>query len=292
MQHRHVELVVLAVDNASRDAEREVRQRLSPVPSHSCSLLPTNQVRRVGCPRPVRSSTCGLIGFSSNRSTALAIGSCSCSFGKRLRKRPQPRATADLLGDLDALAVRSLRVSLALPTRIRPLPPTSPSLTPTPPSASVRLPQTGGGPHGSGAARPTGTGDRGAPRGGPVQGRAGADLAAARRDRGRGGQAGPQLLRQQLPGPVGPPGADRLGQGGARPVGVRHVLGPVHLRHSGGAPRPGAGPERVPAHRGHDPVLVLLRRQRRAVRDAPRPRGRGDQRRAQPRQHHRRDPPV
>ena len=47
---------------------------------------------------------------------------------------------------------------------------------------------------------------------------------------------------------------------------------------------------RVPRHRGHDPLLLLLRRQRRAVRDAARRRGRGHLRRAEPRLHHRRHP--
>jgi len=44
----------------------------------------------------------------------------------------------------------------------------------------------------------------------------------------------------------------------------------------------------VPRHRRHDLVLLVLRRQRRAVRDCAWRAGRGDQRRAQPRLHHRR----
>ena len=48
----------------------------------------------------------------------------------------------------------------------------------------------------------------------------------------------------------------------------------------------------VPRHRGHDPVLLLLRRQRRRLRDAVRRRGRHHLRRAQPRLHHRRHPAV
>ena len=46
--------------------------------------------------------------------------------------------------------------------------------------------------------------------------------------------------------------------------------------------------EPIPRHRGHDPLFLLLRRQRRAVRDAFRRRGRHHLRRAEPRQHHRR----
>ena len=45
---------------------------------------------------------------------------------------------------------------------------------------------------------------------------------------------------------------------------------------------------RVPRHRGRDLVRVLLRRQRRPVRDPARPRGRDHLRRAESRQHHRR----
>ena len=45
-------------------------------------------------------------------------------------------------------------------------------------------------------------------------------------------------------------------------------------------------------HRRHDPLFILLRCQRRAVRDAARTGGRRHQRRAQPRQHHRRHPAV
>ena len=42
----------------------------------------------------------------------------------------------------------------------------------------------------------------------------------------------------------------------------------------------------------HDPLLVLLRRERRAVRDAARRGGRGHLRRAEPREHHRRRPAL
>ena len=45
-------------------------------------------------------------------------------------------------------------------------------------------------------------------------------------------------------------------------------------------------------HGGHDPLSLVLRRQRRAVRDAPYRRGRRHQRRTQPREHHRRHPAV
>ncbi len=48
----------------------------------------------------------------------------------------------------------------------------------------------------------------------------------------------------------------------------------------------------LPRHRRHDPLQLLLRRQRRPVRVAARAVGRGHLRRAEPRQHHRRHPPV
>ena len=49
---------------------------------------------------------------------------------------------------------------------------------------------------------------------------------------------------------------------------------------------------RLPRHRGHDPLRLLLRRQRRPLRDAARRRGRGHLRRAQPRLDHRRHPAL
>ena len=49
---------------------------------------------------------------------------------------------------------------------------------------------------------------------------------------------------------------------------------------------------RLPRHRGHHPLLVLLRRQRRALRDAARAGGRDHLRRAQPRLDHRRRPAL
>ena len=45
-------------------------------------------------------------------------------------------------------------------------------------------------------------------------------------------------------------------------------------------------------HRRDNPLFELLRRERRIVRDAARRRGRGDQRRAQPREHRRRHPAL
>ena len=49
---------------------------------------------------------------------------------------------------------------------------------------------------------------------------------------------------------------------------------------------------RLPRHRRRDPLRLLLRRQRRPVRDPARAGGRGDLRRPQPREHHRRRTPV
>ncbi len=50
--------------------------------------------------------------------------------------------------------------------------------------------------------------------------------------------------------------------------------------------------QRVPRHRGRHPLLVLLRRQRRPLRDPARRGGRDHLRRAQPRVDHRRHPPL
>ena len=52
------------------------------------------------------------------------------------------------------------------------------------------------------------------------------------------------------------------------------------------------GDLRVPGHRGHDPLFLVLGCQRRAVRDDPGRRGRGHLRRAEPRLDHRRHPAL
>ena len=81
-------------------------------------------------------------------------------------------------------------------------------------------------------------------------------------------------------------------QEGVGRLGFRDGERAVHLRHADAARGAGAAAVAVPAHRGHDPVLVVLRRQRRPVRGAARRERRGDLRRAQPRLDHRRDPAV
>ena len=119
-----------------------------------------------------------------------------------------------------------------------------------------------------GAVRDQLQGDAGRdPRGRAVQERARARLAAvvARRRR-RAGRA--ELLRQQLPRPGRPSGRRRRRQGGAGRVGLRHGARAVHLRHADPAHRARAAALGVPRHRGDDPVLVVLRRQRRRVRGA------------------------
>ena len=77
---------------------------------------------------------------------------------------------------------------------------------------------------------------------------------------------------------------DRWGYGMAS---VRFICGTQEL-HKQLEARPVA----VPRHRGHDPLLLLLGRQRRPVRDAAGRRGRGHLRRAEPRLDHRRHPPL
>ena len=69
---------------------------------------------------------------------------------------------------------------------------------------------------------------------------------------------------------------------------VRFICGTQDLHK-----RPRGPARRLPRHRGRDPVLVVLRRQRRPVRDAARrPDDAIISRRAQPRLDHRRHPPV
>ena len=104
---------------------------------------------------------------------------------------------------------------------------------------------------------------------------------------------GAELLRQQLPRPGRPPRRRRRRRKSAAGVGLRHGQRALHLRHADAAhASSSARLSRVPRHRGHDPLLLLLRRQRRRLRDAVRRRGRDHLRRAQPRLAHRRHPPV
>ena len=74
--------------------------------------------------------------------------------------------------------------------------------------------------------------------------------------------------------------------------GLRHGVRAVHLRHAGAAQGARRRLIEIPGHRGHDPVSVVLRRERRAVRDAAGAGRRGHLRRAEPREHHRRHPPL
>ena len=90
----------------------------------------------------------------------------------------------------------------------------------------------------------------------------------------------------------GAPGADRRGPRRPRRPRLRPVVGALHLRHPGPAQGAGAAPLGLLRLRGRHPVLLLLRRQRRRVRDAARRAGRDRLRRAQPRVDHRRHPPA
>ncbi len=95
-------------------------------------------------------------------------------------------------------------------------------------------------------------------------------------------------MRQQLPGARRPPRAGRGGREGGGRARLRHGVGPVHLRHRQRAPRARGAALGLPGHRGHDPVLLVLRREHRAVRDHHRAAGRDHLRRAEPRLDHRR----
>jgi hypothetical protein len=124
---------------------------------------------------------------------------------------------------------------------------------------------------------------RGDPRRGALQGRR--DPPARRR-------RGAQLLREHLPRPGRRPGDRRRGPGRSGGVGLRPRLGALHLRHPGHPQAARRPPQRVPGHRGHHPLRLVLRRQRRALRDAAGRGGRRHQRRAQPRVGHRRHPAL
>jgi threonine dehydrogenase-like Zn-dependent dehydrogenase len=80
-------------------------------------------------------------------------------------------------------------------------------------------------------------------------------------------------VRQQLPRPADHPALVEAARG-ARRVRLRHGVGALHLRHAGRAQGTGGRAQQLPRHRGHDPLLVVLRRERRPVRDAPRRAGR------------------
>jgi glycine C-acetyltransferase len=103
---------------------------------------------------------------------------------------------------------------------------------------------------------------------------------------------GAQLLRQQLPRassshPLVIEAAKRaLDTHGFGMSSVRFICGTQDLHKELEAGRA------LLRHRRHDPVLVVLRRERRALRDAARTRRRDHQRRAQPRVDHRRHPPL
>ena len=132
------------------------------------------------------------------------------------------------------------------------------------------------------------------------------DHHRAGRLRPGGGQAGrdAELLFQQLPRPLQPPGGRGgrgpgaqdargggvLGQvrGGAEVMGSTHLLMPlqIHLRHAGHTQGAGAENIKIPRAGGLYPVPLVFRRQRRAVRADLRARGRHPLGRAQPRLHH------
>ena len=87
--------------------------------------------------------------------------------------------------------------------------------------------------------------------------------------------------------------AGARGPGRTRALGLRAGQRAVHLRHPDDRTSElEAAIAQLPRHRGRDPLHLLLRRQRRAVRDAARRAGRHHLRRAQPRLDHRRHPSL
>ena len=108
-----------------------------------------------------------------------------------------------------------------------------------------------------------------------------------------GGPRGPELLREQLPRPRRTTRASsRRRTQALDECGFGMASRPLHLRHPGHPQAARAEDRRIPRHRGHHPLRLLLRRQRRPVRDPARRGGRRHLRRAEPRLHHRRHPPV
>ena len=106
--------------------------------------------------------------------------------------------------------------------------------------------------------------------------------------RAGGRRRGRQLLRQQLSRLGRRSRARRRRAGWSRSLWLRHGLRALHLRHAERAPGARGRALRVSRHRRRDPLLELLRRERRIVRDAARGRGRRHQRRTEPREHRRR----
>ena len=88
------------------------------------------------------------------------------------------------------------------------------------------------------------------------------------------------------------PAIREAAHGRDRPLRLWHGLGALHLRHAGGAQGTRGAAERVPGRGRRDPLFVVLRRERGPVRDVARRAGRRHQRRAEPREHHRRHPPL
>ena len=133
----------------------------------------------------------------------------------------------------------------------------------------------------------------GDPRSRLLQDRAGDHDAAGQPCRGRLRRRPDQSVRQQLSRPRPEPARSKRRRArGARALGLRHGLGPLHLRHPE-RPQAARGPALgLAPDRGHDPLSLLLRRQWRAVTRPCSGRGRGHLRRAQPCLDHRRRPPL
>ena len=106
------------------------------------------------------------------------------------------------------------------------------------------------------------------------------------------GKRSAEPVRQQLPWPGEPSGSGPCRSRELREMGLRPGLRPIHLRHAADSQGPGGGRHEVPRHGRHDHLRLLLRRQRRPVRDPHGRAGRHHQRPVKPRQHHRRRPPV
>ena len=129
--------------------------------------------------------------------------------------------------------------------------------------------------------------------GGPVQGRAGDRNAAERPRRASAGREVLNLCANNYLGLADHPGVIEAAHEALDRWGYGMASRAVHLRHAGD-PQAARAAHLASSSGTEDTILyvVVLRRQRRAVRDAARRRGRGHLRRAEPRLDHRRHPAV
>ena len=130
------------------------------------------------------------------------------------------------------------------------------------------------------------------PRGRLLQDRACHRQPAIAADTGQRHRWHSELLRQQLSRSCRRSALGQGSTGRARSMGLRHGLGAIHLRDASRAQIARRRAEQISSHRRQHPLFQLLRREWRSFRDAARRGRRCHQRRAEPREHRRRHPPL